>query len=249
MASCAEKLLWFAGRFLHLIPAETPMRVFFGINRGLRWVRDAANAPEWLGIYEFRKQRLLRRLVRPGQTVFDIGANAGFYTLGLARLVRPHGRVFAFEPLPKNILKLRRHLDLNRIDNVTLQPCALSDQTGLVGFELGDSDFTGRISRNRHDAFEVAATTLDQFVAENEIARVTLLKIDVEGAEAQVLHGAHELIARTHPTMLVAIHGMAAAHACFSILTNAGYVISSLGGATIDKVDAMPREILARYPC
>src|SRR5438552_722131 len=60
----AEKLLCFGGHFLRLTPA---MRVPFGINRGRLWVRGAANAPEWLGVYEYVKQLALRRLVRPAK--------------------------------------------------------------------------------------------------------------------------------------------------------------------------------------
>jgi FkbM family methyltransferase len=247
LAACAQKFLWFAGRFLQLIPAETRMRVPFGVNRGRVWMRGAANAPEWLGIYEYSKQRLLGRLVRPGENVCDIGANAGFYSLALSRIVGQGGNVFAFEPLPQNLRKLRRHLDLNKIDNVIVSPSALSDRIGSVAFEIGDSDFTGRISSNARGSLEVPMTTLDQFLVEQALADPAFLKIDVEGAEAKVLLGARELIARSHPTMLIAIHGAEAAHACFSILTGAGYDVASLRGRKIDNGDDMPGEIIARY--
>ncbi len=84
-AAAIEKLLCYGGRVLHFIPADCALTVPCGINRGRRWLRGAANAPEWMGIYEIRKQRALCRLVARGMTVCDIGANAGFYTLGLAR--------------------------------------------------------------------------------------------------------------------------------------------------------------------
>ncbi len=154
-------MLCYGGRLLHVIPADFTLTVPFGINRGRRWLRGAANAPEWMGLYELRKQRALRRLVAPGMTVCDIGANAGFYTLGLARLVGEHGRVLAFEPLPRNLEKIRRHLSLNRVTNVTLSDCALSDFTGTLRFSEGDSDFTGRISPEAGD-FEVPSIRLDR---------------------------------------------------------------------------------------
>ena len=105
-AAAVEKLLCYGGRVLHFIPADYALTVPCGINRGRRWLRGAANAPEWMGIYELRKQRALRGLVSRGITVCDIGANAGFYTLGLARLVGGRGRVIAFEPLPRNLQKI-----------------------------------------------------------------------------------------------------------------------------------------------
>lgn len=246
-AASVEKLLWFAGRLLHLIPADARMRVPFGINRGRLWIRGAANAPEWLGLYEYAKQRALSRLVRPGENVCDIGANAGFYTLALSRMVGPGGNVVAFEPLPQNLRKLRRHLDLNKIDNVMVSPSALSDRIGAVAFEIGDSDFTGHIAANTRGNFEVPMTTLDQFIVEHAMADPTFLKIDVEGAEGKVLAGARALIARSHPTMLIAIHGDEAAHECFSILDHDGYEMTSLRGRKIDNVETMPAEIIARY--
>ncbi len=241
-----EKLLWFAGRFLHLIPSEMHVRVPFGVNRGRRWVRGSANAPEWLGIYEYRKQRLLRRLVPRGATVCDIGANAGFYSLGMSRLVGENGRVISFEPLPENLAKLRCHLSINKIDNVTLSDCALSDKSDHVTFAPGENDFTGSISSDATDSFRVPTISLDEFIAEHAIVDPTFLKIDVEGAEASVLAGARKLLERAHPTMLIAIHGRLAATECYTILRQAGYTVTTLNGVEISSAETMPAEILAR---
>jgi len=246
-AALTEKLLWFAGRFLYLIPSNTRIPVPFGINRGLLWIRGFANAPEWFGIYEYRKQRVLRRIVSRGATVCDIGANAGFYTLGMSRMVGEHGRVISFEPVPANLNKIRRHLAINKIDNVTLSGSALSDKSGSVAFALGDSDFTGRISEDACNTFEVPAISLDDFISQNAIVDPTFLKIDVEGAEANVLTGAHELIARTHPTMLIALHGRQAAANCYSVLREAGYVMTTLCGVEIKSAESIPADILAIY--
>ena len=240
-----ERLLWLGGRFLHLIPANMQMRVPLGINRSRLWVRGFANAPEWLGIYEYRKQRVLRRLVSEGIVVCDIGANAGFYTLALSRMVGPRGRVIAFEPMPRNLDKLRFHLKINKIDNVFVSPCALSERSGVIGFACGDSDFTGRISNNALDSFQVPSITLDEFLQEQAIADPSLLKIDVEGAEAQVLAGAQKLIERARPAMLIAIHGQEAARQCHALLRDAGYIISALDGVRIDNAEAIRDEIMA----
>ena len=246
-AAIVEKLLWLAGRVLHLIPADARIQVPFGLNRRLTWIRGAANAPEWLGIYEYRKQRVLGRFLFAGDTVCDIGANAGFYTLAMSRLVGRTGRVLAFEPLPHNLAKLGRHLELNKLENVTVSSCALSDETGTVAFACGDSDFTGRIAPDAANTFEVTTTTLDEFLIANSISAPSFLKIDVEGAEARVLAGAQGLINSVHPTLLIAIHGTQAAHDCFFILRKAGYFVTSLSGREIDRPEAMPAEILARY--
>lgn len=243
-AAALEKLLCYAGRFLHLIPADCTLIVPCGINRGRRWLRGAANAPEWMGLYELRKQWALRRLVAPGMTVCDIGANAGFYTLGLSRLVGEQGRVLAFEPLSRNIQKIRRHLTLNRVANVTLSDCALSDLTGTLRFSEGDSDFTGRISPEVGD-IEVQSIRLDQFLEERSLPDPALLKIDVEGAEARVLEGAKELMLRAHPVLVLALHGASQKTQCFEILRSLGYRLSGLGGKPIGDPSATPDEIIA----
>jgi FkbM family methyltransferase len=243
-AAAVEKLLCYGGRLFHLIPADFTLTVPFGINRGRRWLRGAANAPEWMGLYELRKQRALRRLVAPGMTVCDIGANAGFYTLGLARLVGEHGRVLAFEPLPRNLAKIREHLSLNRVTNVTLSNCALSNVTAALQFSEGDSDFTGRISAEAGD-LEVQAIRLDQFLAERSLSDPALLKIDVEGAEARVLQGAKELMLRAHPIIVLALHGAGQKVECFEILRSFGYSVCGLTGKAIANPEILPNEVIA----
>jgi len=245
IASAAfEKMLCYGGRFLHLIPADFTLTIPFGINRGQQWLRGAANAPEWMGLYEVRKQRALRRLVAPGMTVCDIGANAGFYTLGLARLVGEDGRVLAFEPLPRNLAKIRHHLALNRVANVTLSDCALSDVTATLQFSEGDNDFTGRISKEAGD-LEVQSVCLDQFLEKQSLPDPALLKIDVEGAEARVLKGAKELLFRAHPILVLALHGADQKVECFEILRSFGYSVKGLTGRAIASPAVMPNEIIA----
>ena len=245
-AAAVEKLLCYCGRVLHFIPADYALTVPCGINRGRRWLRGAANAPEWMGIYEIRKQRALSRLVARGMTVCDIGANAGFYTLGLARLVGAGGRVLAFEPLPRNVWKIRRHLTLNHVTNVVLHDCALSDVTGTLRFSEGESDFTGKIWDEGGD-LEVPSVRLDQFLQEQSLPDPGLLKIDVEGAEDRVLKGARELLHRAHPVLVLALHGPEQKTRCFEILRAFGYRVLGLGGKSIIDSSDLPNEIIAVY--
>jgi hypothetical protein len=94
-----------AGRLLRapleLLPKGLTVRVLQGPARGMKWVVGSGTHGCWLGSYEYSKQRLLRRLIRPGDVVYDVGANVGFYTLLLLRELgyrlasldsRPHGR-------------------------------------------------------------------------------------------------------------------------------------------------------------
>jgi FkbM family methyltransferase len=132
--------------------------------------------------------------------------------------------VLAFEPLPRNLEKIRNHLSLNRVGNVTLSDRALSDVTGTLRFSEGDSDFTGRISPEAGD-LEVQSVRLDQFLKEQALPDPALLKIDVEGAEARVLEGAKELMLRAHPVLVLALHGPSQKTECFEILRSFGYCV------------------------
>lgn len=239
-----EKSLCMGGRVFHFIPSEYPLTIPFGINRGRRWLRGAANAPEWMGLYEWGKQRALRRLVVPGATVCDIGANAGFYTLGLSRLVGPAGRVLAFEPLPRNLVKIRRHLSLNAVANVSLHACALADGNGAVRFVEGADDFTGRIAEGGA-GLEVDSRRLDDFLRQHSLGDPALLKIDVEGAEARVLAGARELLTRARPVLLLALHGSKEREECFDLLRALDYRFFDLAGRPVQTASALPDEIIS----
>ena len=120
---------------LRLIPNNMVVPVLGGINRGMRWVTGAGTTSGcWLGSYEEDHVGALRQVVRPGMIAYDVGANAGFYTLALSRIVGDAGRVFSFEPDARNAHLLRRHLDLNNIRNVTFVQAAVSSSVGLVAF-------------------------------------------------------------------------------------------------------------------
>lgn len=93
---------------LKAIPKTVVLPVLSGPNRGLWWVTGTSNHGCWLGSYEKPCVKYVELLVQPGMTVFDVGANVGYYTLLLARGVGPKGRVIAFEPNPINIAHLKK---------------------------------------------------------------------------------------------------------------------------------------------
>ena len=74
-------------------------------------------------------------------TVFDIGAHAGYYTLIASKLVGGSGHVVAFEPAPRNLRYLRRHLSLNHVSNVTVLEVAVSDRAGVGRFDVGAESY------------------------------------------------------------------------------------------------------------
>jgi FkbM family methyltransferase len=142
--------------------------------------------------------QLSRSLIRPGDTLMDVGANTGLWALGAALRVGPEGRVHAFEPVPDNFERLTRNLALNGFDNVTSQKLALSDKCGHTVFYAATDDNSGVGSltqRGEADRpIEIEMTTVDDYCVNHNIPRVDLMKIDVEGAELLVFRGAEKLL-------------------------------------------------------
>jgi FkbM family methyltransferase len=152
------------------------------------------------GTYEPRLTELLKRLIEPGMVVVDGGANVGCFTLLAARLVSEAGRVYAFEPEPKNFGLLRRSLDLNGYANVTATRSALSNRAGteelfLDASNLGNPSFQAANVPDRAGAVEVRTVPLDAFLAEAGEPKVDLIKLDTQGAEGLVLEGAERTLA------------------------------------------------------
>jgi FkbM family methyltransferase len=164
------------------------------------------------GLYERSVQMCLTELVRPGDTVFDIGANEGFLTLLLQRLVGADGHVVAFEPSPRNVRRLRRNLRLNGVESVTVQAVAVSDRSGrdrlwLTRYGGGPSLVSSDV--RPPDAIRATSVTvrrLDDLVGD-VVMPPALVKIDVEGAEEQVLRGMDRVLRHHRPVVLVEVDG------------------------------------------
>lgn len=225
---------------LRLIPDGAVVRILQGPLRGYRWIKGASVNGCWLGSFEQDKQVLFSTLVRPGQTVLDIGANVGFYTLLAAELVGNSGRVVSFEPLPRNQHYLREHVRLNGLTNVTLIEAAVADREGRASFASADAPEMGRLSDEGQ--LEVEVVSLDGAIAAGRVPVPDLMKIDVEGAEARVLEGARNLLATRRPTILLATHGAEVHRRCCDLLREAGYELTAVGGGSIDATD----ELLAK---
>ncbi|HXT22791.1 MAG TPA: FkbM family methyltransferase [Thermoanaerobaculia bacterium] len=170
-------------------------------------------------------QRAAARLIRSGDSVFDIGANVGFHTLLFSRLVGPRGRVTAFEPLDRNLEYLSRHLQLNAAENVAVIPVALSDEPGR-GFM--DARGNPSMARLADDGRAVLVESLDHLIAANRVPIPQLLKIDVEGAESRVLRGASKTLVEHRPRIILAAHGWRQNDECRDTLLAHGYSIEEI---------------------
>jgi FkbM family methyltransferase len=158
----------------------------------------------YYGEYEHWETRTLKRIIRPGWTVLDAGANMGYYTLLLARLVGPTGRVDAIEPAAATFAALKRNLKLNTMPQVRLHRLALADRVGESQLRHGAHSGIAHLADVAVDTDEpVQVLTLDEFVAREELARLDFVKIDIEGAEGRFLKGGESTIKRWRPTLLI----------------------------------------------
>ena len=146
----------------------------------------------------------------PGDTVMDIGAHIGLFSVIAARLVGESGKVFSFEPTPFTRKVLSQMVRLNHCENiVSIRGEAVSDKRGKTTFfDTGDtiSVMNSLIKNERSQGgFEVLTITVDEFVSEHHV-RPTCLKVDVEGAELALLKGALKTMKDIKPTMRFSLH-------------------------------------------
>lgn len=234
---------------LRLIPQRAVMPVLTGINKGCRWRVGSSIHGCWLGNYESDKQRLISRLVKPGMSAWDIGANAGFYTLAMSRLAGHDGCVHAFEPLPGNAAHVHEHIGFNNCANVILHQIALSDRKGEAAFRTANSNAMGHLATGGDLHVQTAA--MDGLI-EDGVPAPDIVKMDVEGAESLVLDGARKLLGMQRTIWLIALHGEEQRKAVGRILGEYGYRLFTLGGEEIsgvvdvDEIYALPDGIPGR---
>lgn len=177
-----------------------------------------------LGSYEPDQSSLIAKQLRPGSVMFDVGAAVGYYTLLASPLVGPEGRVVSFEPDAKNAAYLRKHVAINRLKNVEVHQTAIGDRNGQAKFTCGTGTGTGRLADS--GAATVELCKLDDFVRHS--AKPTHIKIDVEGAELQVLEGARNTLTTARPTLFLSTHGSTVHQLCCQYLTELGYTVQRM---------------------
>lgn len=113
---------------LLLIPGNATVKILQGPLKGKKWFKNSGVNGYWLGTYELEKQKFFEKTVKKGNVIYDIGANVGFYTLLAAELIGEEGKIFAFEPLPRNIFYLKKHIKINKFNNIVVIEAAVSDK-------------------------------------------------------------------------------------------------------------------------
>lgn len=189
------------------------------------------------------ERRLLRRLVRRGQSVADVGANIGYYALLFAQAVGPAGRVACIEPEPENLAELRRNIERNRLTQAEVFPVAVGATAGTVSLRAG---INGSVMEDGSGEILVPLRPLDELLAGRP---VDFMKIDVEGYEGQVLDGAARLLEELRPTLFVEIHPgfLAAPHTTDGILGRLGSLYPRIELWEIAPQAGFAAKVRARY--
>jgi FkbM family methyltransferase len=204
------------------------------------------------GIYEPQETALLKAILRPGMIFVDVGANWGYFTLMAANLVGASGRVVALEPDPRLFATLRENADRNKLRQVMAIQVAAAAGKGtvtLAGFNENDGNFgisyIAAEPEDKKTCFQVTADCLDSILDRYRIDGIHLMKMDIEGGEAQALKGLRKglatkkvkcLLLELHPGRLTSLGD--SAEAVIADLLAEGY-----RGFTIDHSRAATRRL------
>jgi FkbM family methyltransferase len=226
-----------------IYPHGTVRSVLRGPLRGTRFVVMPGMAATFALGMDTMNWGALRCHVKPGVVVYDIGGNCGQMALFFARMVGTAGRVFSFEPVPRNAAVLRRNLGLNGVTNVEVVEAAVAADSEPRNFCFDAGHHTmGTLEEAMvkldtwNETFQVACVRLDDYLAEGH-PPPDLMKIDVEGSGLGVIEGAADLIQKYLPGIYFEIHAADAAAPELRVLhllrERWGYRIHDLDGTLL----------------
>ena len=163
-----------------------------------------------------REEEFLRHLDLEGKTVFDVGGFEGVFSMFFARAVGNSGMVVVFEPNPVNYQRILDNMALNRFGNVKVLPVALGREQGSASLTFDPLD-TGRgrvqekirediMQHRRARSVTVVIQTLDRLIADGALPRPDMVKIDVEGFEADVVLGMSAMMRESKPRLFLEVH-------------------------------------------
>ena len=229
-----------AQRFARFIVSHTPTQINTGAGAGLLIQTGQSNPAYGIGSNEQPVQMAVKKHLNPGDVFYDIGANVGFFTIIAARCVGQNGRVIAFEPVPENVALIRKNIRLNNSDNVEVIQKAVSSVSGegelLLSHYSGGSVLSEIDSPppDLKDSISIDIVSIDELVRNGDIPAPTLVKIDVEGAEHDVLLGMRETIQKHQPVVIYEVDDSKQEslerkkEQCATFFSEMGYQVQSL---------------------
>lgn len=233
-----SRLAWLTSRFG---PAKV-VTVGSGPAEGLRMGLENASADYSDGANELPVQEAIASRLRPGAVFFDVGANVGFFSVLAARVVGGSGRVEAFEAVPANAACVEANAQRNGFGQVTVHAVAAGGEAGRSTLNLAEHPggamlASAGVPPDATGTIEVPVVVLDDLIESGEVPVPDLVKVDVEGAEEDVVAGLRRTIEAHHPTMVIEVDAaesevVQARVAGFErLLTGLGYRVERLTGS------------------
>ena len=178
-----------------------------GVAKGLKF-NTGESCPELaLGTYEVPIQNIFAQHLKSGDVFYDIGANVGFFSIIAAKLVGDTGKVYAFEPGEENAKSIRHNAQLNSFSQIEVIEKAVSHTSGegqllLAEYSGGHALATADAPPDLAGEVTVDLVSIDDLIAQKKIKPPNFVKVDVEGAELDVLKGMRETIKTHQPTII-----------------------------------------------
>lgn len=214
------------GSFVHVISAGPAAGLVFEISL-------PQDKGVWIGNYEIDFANSIRDAVKPESICFDVGGYRG-YIAGLMA-VSGADQVIIFEPLPENRASIERLRTLNPHLALEVIPAAAGSFDGMADFKIMSDPSMGKLSLSHfqeeippRSTIEVAVSRLDTLVGSSHLPPPSLIKIDVEGAELDVLEGARDVLRMHHPILFIEAHSRDLEDGCRRLLGEYGYMISRI---------------------
>lgn len=195
---------------------------------GLRYRETLGLSSLLYGTFELAELNYVNQYLKPGDKAMDIGANVGIFSVVMGATVGDKGQVFAFEPVATNVVRLEKNLRKNTLCNVQIYPVALGASNGHMKLRMAtDPAYPSlhQVQGGFGSGIEVSVEvrTLDGIWEELGYPDIALVKIDVEGAEMDVLRGASSFLARCRPTLLVEANSAGELDTLRARLSDLGY--------------------------
>ncbi len=214
---------------------DSDISIKSGPLKGFKWNVKSNTNDFFTGLYEEEFVELLLDKLKPEDVFYDIGANAGYFSIIASQIIRAENSIYSFEPVPYLFEIIKHHAKSNNVNNVRVFPFAISNKTGTV--EFSNMDKTGgntyisdsQIFQTSQDIIKVKSITVDDFLKDTPNAKKpTVMKIDAEGAEYDVLLGAKETLEKNKPLLFLSTHDIhlpGVKDKCLDFLKNLDYKI------------------------
>ena len=187
----------------------------------------------WAGTYESDLASAVAAAVNKGDVCYDVGAYRGFF--GGVFALAGAGEVIAFEPFPENYAQLQRLAANNPQLPLRLEQIALGREEGMAEFSVMPDSSMGKLAGSsfqtdaqRASVLQVPLRILDGLISESGYPPPQIMKIDVEGAEADVLQGAMRTLQTSRPILFIEAHSQELANKCSELLEGLGYNVRVL---------------------